>query len=154
MVIQSIFTPATLSVSPVTISTLVPQQVLCLDITNPDGGTRFASSAPLRNDTIKGANDSRIDRIFTGPRTIRSRIATATLSLGQILPINPPYPHSAYSLEFLGPYIDIFMLHELSRCVAWAKRNWPASLVNLCSASVSFLHHQHPLATECNDICT
>jgi hypothetical protein len=43
---------------------------------------------------------------FLGPRTIISRLSTATATQGQILPISPPFPNSTYALEFYGPAVQ------------------------------------------------
>jgi hypothetical protein len=43
---------------------------------------------------------------FLGPRTIISRLSTATATQGQILPISPPFPNSTYALEFYGPVVQ------------------------------------------------
>lgn len=43
---------------------------------------------------------------FLGPRTIVSRLATATATEGVILPISPPFANSTYSLKFFGPAVQ------------------------------------------------
>jgi hypothetical protein len=50
------------------------------------------------------AGDSN-SKIFLGPRTILTRLATATAAQGQILSIRPPYLNSSYSTHFYGPSI-------------------------------------------------
>lgn len=42
---------------------------------------------------------------MVGPRTILSRLSTATATTGRILPITPPFANSSYSLQFYGPSI-------------------------------------------------
>jgi hypothetical protein len=75
------------------------QSVPYLAIADSSLGQSFAYSPPYSNKT----NDS--SRVFTGPRTILTLLSTATASLGRILPINSPYNHSTYSIQFYGPIV-------------------------------------------------
>ena len=43
---------------------------------------------------------------FLGPRTIISRLSTATATQGEILPIQPPFANASYALEFFGPAVQ------------------------------------------------
>ena len=76
-----------------------------LAIHNNSKGTRFSSSPPNLNNTIRGFNDTEVYRNFTGPRTIVQLLATAAGSSGEILSIHPPANHSEFDLRFDGPYI-------------------------------------------------
>jgi hypothetical protein len=77
--------------------------VLSLDITNNTEAHRFAYYTPLNNTYANAINNS---YSFDGPRSILTRISTATTSFGQILPINHTYSDSSYSIQFLGPYVN------------------------------------------------
>ncbi len=44
--------------------------------------------------------------LFLGPRTIISRLSTATATQGKILDANAPSPNSSYSLQFYGPTVQ------------------------------------------------
>ncbi|KAK5652632.1 hypothetical protein OQA88_10225 [Cercophora sp. LCS_1] len=104
--IAAILAPATLAVVPTMLTRLAPAEVPCLDIQNIKGGSRFASSPPVRNDTIRNVNDTDVDRVFTGPRTIVQLIVAQTSTSGHTLFIEPQYIRSEYSLQFHGPYIQ------------------------------------------------
>ncbi|KAG0646652.1 hypothetical protein D0Z07_7475 [Hyphodiscus hymeniophilus] len=43
---------------------------------------------------------------FLGPRTIVSRLSTATATQGLVLPIKPPFSNATYSLQFYGPAVQ------------------------------------------------
>jgi hypothetical protein len=75
-----------------------------LAIADSSVGRKFAYSPPTYSDEPNFVDDGK--RIFAGPRTILTLISTATTSLGQILPINAPYNHSAYSIRFYGPIVQ------------------------------------------------
>lgn len=72
-------------------------------IANSSVGHKYAYSPPARRGTTQYVDD--VSRTFTGPRTILSLIATATASLGDILPINLPYNHSTHSIKFFAPIV-------------------------------------------------
>lgn len=65
--------------------------------------TRFEYSAPLLPDTVEGLDDT--NNFFVGPRSIISRLSSATATTGQILPIHPQFPNMSYSLQFFGPTV-------------------------------------------------
>ena len=79
--------------------------MLSLDITNASEAHRFAYFTPL-NDTYANANPNSYS--FDGPRSILTRLSTATASLGQVLPINHNFVNSSYSIQFLGPYVNCY----------------------------------------------
>src|SRR5579862_5791316 len=99
LILPPFFTPATLFIYPSTNMTKDEQSVPYLAIADSSLGQSFAYSPPYSNKT----DDS--SRVFTGPRTILTLLSTATASLGQILPINAPYNHSTYSIQFYGPIV-------------------------------------------------
>jgi len=101
--VPSLITPATLFVVPSISSVSVNASVPSLDITNSSEAHRFAYFTPL-NTTISNADPN--SYIFDGPRSILTRLSTATASYGQILPISPPFSDSSYSLSFAGPYVN------------------------------------------------
>lgn len=53
---------------------------------------------------IRTEADSEV--IFLGPRSIVSRLSTATAASGQILYITPPFVNSSYNIQFFGPYVQ------------------------------------------------
>lgn len=63
--------------------------------------TRFTYSVPA--DFRK--SNSTTSQIFLGPRTIVSRLSVATATLGEILPISPPFANSSYQVQFYGPTV-------------------------------------------------
>lgn len=79
----------------------VPSLLISSNATNQYN--RFEYSAPLLAYTVEGFNDT--NNFFVGPRTIISRISSATATTGQILPISPPFTNSSYSLQFYGPTV-------------------------------------------------
>lgn len=102
LILPPFFTPATLFVMPSTASSQVEQIVPFLAIANSAAGHRFAYSPPMNTNSTQYKDTS---RIFAGPRTILTLLSNAASSLGRILPINPPYNSSSYSVEFYGPAI-------------------------------------------------
>jgi hypothetical protein len=103
LVLQPFFTPAALFVHRGLNETTIEQQVPYLAIANSSVGRLFAYSPPRNSSTIKFRDDT--SRIFAGPRTILSLLASATASQGTILPISSPTNHSAYSVSFYGPVV-------------------------------------------------
>ena len=103
LVLPPFFTPATLYVYPSTNAFVVVEPVGLLQINNATEGSRFAYSPPTERATINKVTDER--RTFTGPRTILTLLAGATASLGEILPIKPPYNHSSYSVQMYAPIV-------------------------------------------------
>ena len=99
-------TPATLFVVPGTRSSEVDAQVPSLLISTNDTKQypRFGYSSPFLTNTVKGVNDT--SKFLVGPRTILSRLSTATATTGRILPISPPFVNSSYSLQLYGPSVQ------------------------------------------------
>jgi hypothetical protein len=103
--LPSLITPATLNILPTLRITLDELPVPRLDMYGTNYGTfqpkRFTYSAPS-NDSVTGASYE----LFLGPRTIVSRLSTATATQGLILSITPPFVNSTYSLQFYGPSVQ------------------------------------------------
>jgi hypothetical protein len=51
-------------------------------------------------------NTNNYSQILTGPRTIIQRLAVATAATGNIVPVSPLFPNSAYELQFYGPKVE------------------------------------------------
>lgn len=103
LLLPPFFTPATLyiygSIDIREVTTAMPYP----SIASANESHRYSYSPPTRRGTRQFLDDS--SRTFTGPRTILSLIATATSSLGEILPLDLPYNNSDYSIEFSGPVV-------------------------------------------------
>jgi hypothetical protein len=97
------FTPATLfiyeSINVVETTETMPYP----SISNASEARRFAYSPPFQRGTTQDFDDA--SRVFMNPRTVLNILATATSSLGEILPLDLPYNNSAYSLEFSAPIV-------------------------------------------------
>lgn len=78
--------------------------MLSLDIANGTKANLFAYFIPL-NDTGNYVNANNDSQSFDGPRSILTRLSTASASIGEILPITPPFEDSSYSLNFSAPYV-------------------------------------------------
>ena len=100
--IPSLITPATLFVIQSLDSDYVPASVAALDIANCSQSHKFAY---FTNSNTKIQTPCGNSSIFNGPRSIVTRLSSATASFGQILPIAPPFIQSRYSLQFAGPYV-------------------------------------------------
>jgi len=59
----------------------------------------FTYSVPSNTTTGTGEQ-------FLGPRTIISRLSTATATQGQILPVNPPSSNSSFVVQFYAPSVQ------------------------------------------------
>ncbi|CAH0053763.1 unnamed protein product [Clonostachys solani] len=103
LIVPPFFTPAALYVYKSTNEITAPGEVPILAIANETVGGHFAYSPPQNSGTIKSKDDK--TRILSGPRTVVALLASATASRGEILPIEPPSNHSAYSIGFFGPII-------------------------------------------------
>jgi hypothetical protein len=101
--LPSFFTPATLFIygdtDVVEITAMMPYPA----IANASEAPRFSYSPPIRRGKTQYLDDD--SRMFTGPRTALNLIATATSSLGEILPADLPYNNSAYSISFFAPIV-------------------------------------------------
>jgi hypothetical protein len=104
MHLPALITPATLFVTAGQNIIYKMTQVPCLDIVtiDPSAGINqphlVTYSVPL-NDSDQDA------QMFLGPRSIIARIATATATKGDILPISPPFTNASYSQQFYGPIV-------------------------------------------------
>ncbi|KAF2729936.1 hypothetical protein EJ04DRAFT_501369 [Polyplosphaeria fusca] len=103
LLLPPFFTPATLFVSPSINIHVVHQNMSYPNIASGSEGHRYAYSPPIESNRVKYRNDK--SRMFTGPRTILNLIATATASLGEILPIKSSYNTSEYSIGFFAPIV-------------------------------------------------
>ncbi|KAI9647681.1 hypothetical protein NHQ30_004066 [Ciborinia camelliae] len=97
--IASLLTPGTLFVMPSTKVIQTEVNVSSLDMYGPSQASRFTYSAPV-NLTNNEQNE-----IFLGPRTIVTRLSTATATQGQILPINAPFSNATYDVQFYAPTV-------------------------------------------------
>jgi hypothetical protein len=68
--------------------------------------------------------------LFLGPRTLISRLLTATAALGSILPISAPYPISSYELKFYGPSINCSQASPQTAVIIDALRNMSVATFN------------------------
>ncbi|KAG9195944.1 hypothetical protein G6011_01065 [Alternaria panax] len=103
LLIPPFFTPATLFIYE---STDVEDVIVAMprpSIANASAAHRFAYSPPSQPGTTQYETD--VNRIFTCPRTVMNLLATATSSLGEILPLDLPYNNSAYSVDFYAPIV-------------------------------------------------
>ncbi|KAK3377470.1 hypothetical protein B0H63DRAFT_398759 [Podospora didyma] len=111
LLLPSFFTPGTLVVNPSTQTRQVDQLVPYLSIGNSTEGHYYSYSPSNRGDTY-GSKEIPT-RIFSGPRTILTRLSTATSSKGEILSLKRPYNHSSYSQTFFGPAIQCLKASSL-----------------------------------------
>ncbi|KAI4941785.1 hypothetical protein J4E86_010296 [Alternaria arbusti] len=79
-------------------------------IANASEAHRYTYSPPSRPGTTQYFDDK--NRIFTGPRTVMNLLATATSSLGAILPLDLPFNNSAYAVGFYAPVIRCSQANE------------------------------------------
>ena len=100
--IPSVFTPATLFVSPMNITGLTTARVPSLIIADPTKAHLFAYSVPANGPN--SSNDP--SQMFLGPRTIVDRLSVDTAATGEILQISPPFVNSSYKLQFYGPMVQ------------------------------------------------
>ena len=103
LILPSFYTPATLSVYLSTNQVETQELVPSLAIADGSLGDKLSFSPPARGDGANFVDDGK--SIFSGPRSVLSLIASATSSSGVILPINPPYNHSVYSVQFYAPLV-------------------------------------------------
>jgi hypothetical protein len=97
--LSSLFTPATLYVFPSLETTWTEASVSSLDMYGK------AQPEACSYSVISGSGDFQRPKCL-GPRTIVSRLFTATATTGLILPIDEPYEISTYTLQFYGPAIQ------------------------------------------------
>jgi hypothetical protein len=101
--IPPFFTPATLFIVESTNVEDITAAMPHPSIANASQAHRFTYSPPSQRGTTQYVDD--VNRIFTGPRTVMNLLATATSSLGEILPLDLPFNNSAYSVDFYAPII-------------------------------------------------
>ncbi|KAA8573449.1 hypothetical protein EYC84_005034 [Monilinia fructicola] len=94
--IASLLAPGTLFVMPSTKVIQRAANVSSLDMYGPNQASRFTYSAPVNNQQ---------NQLFLGPRTIITRLSTATATQGQILPINAPFSNATYDIQFYAPTV-------------------------------------------------
>ena len=94
--IASSITPATLTIALKYSNADSELNVIAPDIANSLNSSRFSF--------VEG--DMAYDINFNGPTTITTRIAAATASQGQILPMEIPAPNASYTINFLAPSIS------------------------------------------------
>ncbi|TGO48091.1 hypothetical protein BOTNAR_0493g00050 [Botryotinia narcissicola] len=97
--IGSLLTPGTLYVVPSTKSIHTYANVSSLDMYGHDQPARFTYSAPVN------VTDGVQNELFLGPRTIITRLSTATATQGKILSINAPFSNATYDVQFYGPIV-------------------------------------------------
>lgn len=97
--IGTVFTPATLSVQAVMRNENLTAHVPTLRISQADFYKYYAYFV-----SVQDAGDQELER-FLGPRTILSRLAIATATTGEILPITSPFPNLTYEQTFFGPCV-------------------------------------------------
>lgn len=100
--IPALITPATLFVNPSYSTQAIIAPVRRLNISGENQPGRFTYSVPVNG---PGSNDT-ASQIFLGPRTIISRLSVATATLGEILPIIPPFANASYQIKFYGPMVN------------------------------------------------
>lgn len=104
LLLPPFFTPATLFVYPSTNTQELNELRLYPSIADSASGHAFAYSPPTSRNTKQYENDT--SRTFTGPRTQLGLIATATVSLGEILSIPSSYNTTNYEIDFFAPIIN------------------------------------------------
>lgn len=98
--IASLLTPGTLFVMPSTKLDHTMTSVPSLDVYGPNQAARFTYSAPVN---LSGGQQN---KLFLGPRTIVTRLSTATATQGEILPIKAPSSNATYDVEFYAPAVS------------------------------------------------
>ncbi|KAK3689119.1 hypothetical protein B0T22DRAFT_374685, partial [Podospora appendiculata] len=104
LMLPPFFTTGTLFVNPSVDSHVVNQTVPYLSIANSTDGHLYSFSPSDEGDSSSYRNV--LTRLFVGPRTILTLLGTAAAAQAQILPINPPYNHSSFSVDFFGPAVQ------------------------------------------------
>jgi hypothetical protein len=107
------FTPATLFIYESTNVVEKTEAMPYPSISNASEAHRFSYSPPTHRGTTQYLND--VYRTFTNPRTVLSILASATSSLGEILPLDLPYNNSAYSIEFFAPIVRCAVANQTEK---------------------------------------
>lgn len=109
LTIPSIFTPGTLIINPGISVAYVEAGVPSLGITDCSNGHQFAYFPEPRPKANGGCTRNQ-NYTFLGPRSVITRLSTAAASLGEILPIQPPFTiqpsNTSYSIQFGGPFVQ------------------------------------------------
>src|SRR5579871_593872 len=100
--ISALITPATLFVDPSNSTQTIIAPVRRLEMSGADQTGRFTYSVPINGPD----NNDTASQLFLGPRTIISRFSVATATLGEILPIPPPFANASYQIQFYGPTVQ------------------------------------------------
>ena len=93
--ISSLITPATLNIDSVLRQSARMIKVPTLDIAQSDEYTQFSFDVSGSGSVLK----------YLGPRTALTRLALATSTTGQILPLPAPGTNATYMQSFFGPYV-------------------------------------------------
>ncbi|KAF7868385.1 hypothetical protein EAF04_004917 [Stromatinia cepivora] len=97
--VASILTPGTLFVMPSTKIIQTDANVSSLDMYGSNQPSKFTYSVPVN------LTDNVQNEFFLGPRTIITRLSTATATQGKILPINAQPSNATYNVQFYGPIV-------------------------------------------------
>lgn len=97
--IGTVFTPATLSVQAVMRDRVLTADVPTLRISQGEVYQYYAYFVSMQD-----AGGNELER-FLGPRTLLNRLAMATATTGEILPITPPFSNLTYEQTFFGPCV-------------------------------------------------
>ncbi|KAL9036563.1 MAG: hypothetical protein Q9214_006077 [Letrouitia sp. 1 TL-2023] len=104
--IGTVFTPATLSVQAVVRNRVLTANVPTLRISQASFYKYFAYFVSMQD-----AGGNELER-FLGPRTLLNRLAIATATTGEILPITPPFSNLTYEQTFFGPCVKCLSANE------------------------------------------
>ena len=93
-------TPATLNIDSVMQVGSQMVNVSTLQISQAAQYFNFAYIVPYQGQASQNA------KVYLGPRTILTRLAVATATIGQILSIPAPFINATYQQNFYGPYVQ------------------------------------------------
>lgn len=113
----SLVTPGTLLVLPSFHSTLVQHNVAKLEYNSREQAVTSTYSVNFTT------ADNVAHSLFHGPRTLISRLSTATATSGVIQAISAPFAISSYSLDFFGPAIQCGKANESVAAIIGTIRN-------------------------------
>lgn len=114
--IPSIYTPATLSVVTGDHDYLTSAPVRTLNISSEAMAHNYAYFIPMNVTGDFQSVDNGSDT-FVGARSILTRLSTASLSVGEILAISPPFERCSYNLSFAAPYIACSNANATARSI-------------------------------------
>ena len=98
--IASLITPATLNVNSVMQVGFQMVNVSTLQIAQAADYFNFAYTFPTQGQASQNV------QVYSGPRTILTRLAVATATTGQILSLPAPFINATYQQNFYGPYVQ------------------------------------------------